>query len=178
MNWRITYLNKLIIFASVIWFNLGSHHVPHSGDIPNTLQHTSASSIMFTPYNFHDRDPSRKTAQGVRLELGDETKVRVFGYDYTQDQSKVCMCKPVSRTWANNSLGYDCGKPECVQCQATSSTEISLHRGHDRCLKRIFRWAKNIESSQMHNLDYLFLERTESDSWSCRWQVCQLFSIQ
>jgi len=51
----------------VIYFNLGSHHIPHSGDIPNTLMHTSASSVMFTPFNFHDRDPSRRSAQGVRV---------------------------------------------------------------------------------------------------------------
>ena len=44
---------------------------------------------MFVPYNFHDRDPSRMTAQGVRLELGDETGVRVFGYNYTQDEPSV-----------------------------------------------------------------------------------------
>jgi primary-amine oxidase len=54
----------------VVYFNLGGHHVPHSGDIPNTLMHTSASSIMFTPFNFHDRDPSRKSAQGVKLVKG------------------------------------------------------------------------------------------------------------
>lgn len=52
----------------VIYFNLGSHHIPHSGDIPNTLMHTSASSVMFTPFNFNERDPSRRSAQGVRLE--------------------------------------------------------------------------------------------------------------
>ncbi|KAK3179399.1 tryptamine:oxygen oxidoreductase [Lecanicillium sp. MT-2017a] len=51
----------------VVWFNLGNHHVPHSGDIPNTLQHTSASSVWFMPYNFHDRDPSRGKSEGVRL---------------------------------------------------------------------------------------------------------------
>ncbi len=64
----------------VIFFNLGSHHVPHSGDIPNTLMHTSASSIMFTPFNFHDQDPTRRSAQGVRIDShGEETKVRYYG---------------------------------------------------------------------------------------------------
>ncbi|TVY13111.1 Membrane primary amine oxidase [Lachnellula arida] len=64
----------------VIYFNLGSHHIPHSGDIPNTLMHTSASSVMFTPFNFHDRDASRRRVQGVKLELGDEgTQARYFG---------------------------------------------------------------------------------------------------
>jgi primary-amine oxidase len=53
----------------VLYFNLGAHHVPHSGDLPNTLMHTSASSVMFVPHNFLDRDASRKTATGVRLDL-------------------------------------------------------------------------------------------------------------
>lgn len=53
----------------VVYFNLGAHHIPHSGDIPNTLMHTSASSVMFVPHNFADRDPSRESVQGVRLQL-------------------------------------------------------------------------------------------------------------
>lgn len=53
----------------VVYFNLGSHHIPHSGDVPNTLMHTSGSSVMFVPHNFHDRDPSRESVQGVRLQL-------------------------------------------------------------------------------------------------------------
>ena len=56
----------------VVYFNLGAHHVPHSGDIPNTLMHTSASSVMFVPHNFADRDPSRESVQGVRLQLKGE----------------------------------------------------------------------------------------------------------
>jgi Copper amine oxidase, enzyme domain len=70
----------------VIYFNLGSHHVPHSGDIPNTLMHTSASSVMFTPFNFHDRDPSRHSVQGVRLNLGGEhPEPRYFGGRHEKD---------------------------------------------------------------------------------------------
>ncbi|KAK4503665.1 hypothetical protein PRZ48_004580 [Zasmidium cellare] len=53
----------------VVYFNLGSHHIPHSGDVPNTLMHTSGSSVMFIPHNFHDRDPSRESVQGVRLQI-------------------------------------------------------------------------------------------------------------
>lgn len=53
----------------VLYVNVGSHHVPHSGDVPNTLMHTSASSVMFLPHNFADRDPSRESVQGVRLQL-------------------------------------------------------------------------------------------------------------
>ncbi|GAD97759.1 hypothetical protein PVAR5_6439 [Paecilomyces variotii No. 5] len=51
----------------VFWINLGSHHIPHSEDIPNTLQHTSASSVMLVPFNFHNRDVSYQASQGVRI---------------------------------------------------------------------------------------------------------------
>ncbi|RFU26755.1 hypothetical protein B7463_g9580, partial [Scytalidium lignicola] len=64
----------------VIYFNLGTHHVPHSGDIPNTLMHISSSSVMFTPFNFHDRDPSRRSVQGVKLGLSQRgTEAKYFG---------------------------------------------------------------------------------------------------
>ncbi|KAF4550103.1 Copper amine oxidase-like protein 4 [Elsinoe fawcettii] len=53
----------------VVYFNLGAHHIPHSGDVPNTLMHTSASSVMFVPHNFLDKDASRRTSQGVRMAL-------------------------------------------------------------------------------------------------------------
>ncbi|KUJ24496.1 amine oxidase catalytic domain-containing protein [Mollisia scopiformis] len=56
----------------VIWFNLGNHHVPHSGDIPNTLMTTSASSVMFSPHNYHNRDRSRALTKGVRIDLKEE----------------------------------------------------------------------------------------------------------
>ena len=58
----------------VVYFNLGSHHVPHSGDVPNTLMHTSASSVMFVPHNFADRDPSRESVQGVRVQVKEKRK--------------------------------------------------------------------------------------------------------
>ena len=71
----------------VVYFNLGSHHVPHSGDVPNTLMHTSASSVMFVPVNFHDRDPSRVRAQGVKVMMREEGRPNVayFGGRFEQD---------------------------------------------------------------------------------------------
>nr|POE69099.1 primary amine oxidase, lung isozyme [Quercus suber] len=53
----------------VVYFNLGAHHIPHSDDIPNTLMHTSPSSVIFVPHNFMDRDPSRESVQGVRVQM-------------------------------------------------------------------------------------------------------------
>src|SRR5271163_2087090 len=39
----------------VRYFNLGNRHVPTTQDIPNTLTHSSGTSVMFTPFNYSDR---------------------------------------------------------------------------------------------------------------------------
>lgn len=52
----------------VLYFNLGGHHVPSSQDVPNTLMHTSASSVLFMPFNYFDHDVSRGARQGVRID--------------------------------------------------------------------------------------------------------------
>ena len=52
----------------VVYFNLGGHHVPQSGDIPNTLMHTSASSVLLSPFNYFDEDVSKYSRQGVRVD--------------------------------------------------------------------------------------------------------------
>jgi primary-amine oxidase len=69
----------------VVYFNLGTHHVPGSSDIPNTLMHTSASSVMFIPFNYFDEDVSKYRRQGVRVDaqtradLGWKEGMRVVG---------------------------------------------------------------------------------------------------
>ncbi|KAI5797340.1 copper amine oxidase [Peziza echinospora] len=64
----------------VVWFNLGMHHVPHSGDLPNTVMTTAQSSVMITPHNYLAMDASRQTFQQVEVIIGDkEAKVENFG---------------------------------------------------------------------------------------------------
>jgi primary-amine oxidase len=79
-------LNPLVDFANMVdgedieeedlvfYFNLGGHHVPTSQDIPNTLMHTSASSVLFMPFNYFDEDVSRAVRQGVRIDRRPEKK--------------------------------------------------------------------------------------------------------
>ena len=52
----------------VVYFNLGNHHVPTTQDIPNTLMHTTGSSVMFTPFNYFDRDISGRSASSVNVD--------------------------------------------------------------------------------------------------------------
>jgi primary-amine oxidase len=71
----------------VLYFNLGAHHISNTADIPNTLMHWSGTSVMFVPHNFHDRDPSRNSAQGVKLELGKHKpeEIKYYGGRYDKD---------------------------------------------------------------------------------------------
>ncbi|KAK3384889.1 copper amine oxidase [Podospora didyma] len=65
----------------VLWLNLGMHHVPHSGDLPNTVMTTAHSGIQFTPSNYFDIDQSRQTVNQVRINYGkgQAAKVDTFG---------------------------------------------------------------------------------------------------
>lgn len=102
-----------LISGRVIYFNLGAHHIPHASDIPNTLEHTSATSIMFTPHNFFDRDVSRKAVSGVRINLDSTGKrggneVKYFGgrYDKAMSLSKVYLFPPFPYTFSSSLFPF------------------------------------------------------------------------
>ncbi|WFC98813.1 primary-amine oxidase [Malassezia yamatoensis] len=67
----------------VLWVNLGMTHIPHTGDLPNTVQSTAQSSFMLLPHNYLKSDPSRQTKEMVRIQYGkrneDMAKVHNFG---------------------------------------------------------------------------------------------------
>lgn len=51
----------------VLWVNLGMHHVPHTGDLPNTVMTTAQSGFMLLPHNYLLNDPSRASRQAVKI---------------------------------------------------------------------------------------------------------------
>ncbi|OCF40116.1 hypothetical protein I317_06067 [Kwoniella heveanensis CBS 569] len=65
----------------VVWYNLGMHHVPHTGDLPNTVSTTAQAGMIFTPHNYLLSDPSRQSTQQIRLDIEDDnvTGVHTFG---------------------------------------------------------------------------------------------------
>ena len=65
----------------VLWFNVGMHHVPHTGDLPNTVTTNARSGMIFSPANYFDRDQTRRTTQQVRIEYeeGKATTVETYG---------------------------------------------------------------------------------------------------
>ncbi|KAK5165228.1 uncharacterized protein LTR77_009326 [Saxophila tyrrhenica] len=67
----------------VVYFNLGMHHLPHTGDLPNTVFTTAHSGVQFMPVNYYEGDVSRETRQMVRVDYGEGKKaeVKTFGQD-------------------------------------------------------------------------------------------------
>lgn len=58
----------------VLWVGLGMHHVPHTGDLPNTVMTAAHAGIQLIPTNFFDGDQSVRSRSRARLNY-DEGKV-------------------------------------------------------------------------------------------------------
>ncbi|KAF2269570.1 amine oxidase catalytic domain-containing protein [Lojkania enalia] len=56
----------------VVWFNLGTHHMPHTGDLPNTMFTSAHSAMRFEPLNYLPNDPSIAVSQQVRVDYNEE----------------------------------------------------------------------------------------------------------
>ena len=59
----------------VVWFNLGMHHMPHTGDLPNTMFTAAHSAMRFEPFNYLYGDPSVATNQQVRVDYSEDGSV-------------------------------------------------------------------------------------------------------
>ncbi|WVQ79580.1 hypothetical protein IAT38_001680 [Cryptococcus sp. DSM 104549] len=64
----------------VMWFNLGMHHVPHTGDLPNTVFTTAQSGMMIVPHNYLLSDPSRASTQQIRIDYNDNATTDVYTF--------------------------------------------------------------------------------------------------
>ncbi|KAF2871343.1 copper amine oxidase [Massariosphaeria phaeospora] len=53
----------------VLWFNLGMHHMPHTGDLPNTVMTSAHSAMRLEPLNYLYGDPSVQTSQQVKIDM-------------------------------------------------------------------------------------------------------------
>ncbi|PYH29045.1 membrane copper amine oxidase [Aspergillus neoniger CBS 115656] len=56
----------------VVWVNLAMHHVPTTGDLPNTVMTTAVAGVRFVPVNYFMGDQSRGTVNMVRVGFGDD----------------------------------------------------------------------------------------------------------
>ena len=74
----------------VVWLNMGMHHVPHTGDLPNTVYTTARSAIQIIPSNYFVRDQSRDTVNMVQLDWKYENMTSSFDVDYFGQHHQVC----------------------------------------------------------------------------------------
>jgi len=67
------------------------HHIPHSGDLPNTVMTTAHSAIQFMPSNYFAGDLSRRTVHQVRIDYEDgiTSHVEEFG-QLTNQENLTC----------------------------------------------------------------------------------------
>jgi primary-amine oxidase len=65
----------------VVWVNLGMHHVPHTGDLPNTVFTAAHSAFTIMPANYLENDPSVQTVNMMRVNYtnGVVSEVELFG---------------------------------------------------------------------------------------------------
>ncbi|PNS15337.1 Copper amine oxidase 1 [Sphaceloma murrayae] len=82
----------------VVWLNLGMHHVPHTGDLPNTVFTTAHSGVQFMPLNYFDQDTGKQTVNQVRIEYGggNASVVERFGQKAGDAQCAVLDYTPVA----------------------------------------------------------------------------------
>jgi primary-amine oxidase len=59
----------------VLWFNLGMHHMPHTGDLPNTMFTAAHSAMRFEPLNYLAGDPSVASSQQIRIDYNDDGSI-------------------------------------------------------------------------------------------------------
>ncbi len=55
----------------VVWLNMGMHHVPHTGDLPNTVMTSAHAAIKLVPSNYFAGDPSIRSRSRVRVNYND-----------------------------------------------------------------------------------------------------------
>ncbi|KZV72277.1 copper amine oxidase [Peniophora sp. CONT] len=80
----------------VLWFNLGMHHVPHTGDLPNTVFSTAQGSMLIVPHNYLLHDPSRDSRQTVRVNYNSSgvQSVKTFGADAAKGGANLTATVP------------------------------------------------------------------------------------
>ena len=68
----------------VVWFNLGMHHLPHTGDLPNTVFTSAHAAVQLQPSNYYLRDVSTETMSQIEIDFrgnGSVKLVNTFGQE-------------------------------------------------------------------------------------------------
>lgn len=56
------------------------HHMPHTGDLPNTVFSTAHSAMLIEPFNYLMGDPSQASSQQVLIKTKKDGKPEIVTY--------------------------------------------------------------------------------------------------
>ncbi|KAH7180088.1 copper amine oxidase [Fusarium flagelliforme] len=101
----------------VVWFNLGMHHMPHTGDLPNTVFSTAHSAMLIEPLNYLLGDPSQASSQQVLIKTTDgKPEITTYGAKNATCPIDLAQLNPDLSSYSNSisvlKYPYDGSKPD------------------------------------------------------------------
>ncbi|CAI6339319.1 unnamed protein product [Periconia digitata] len=101
----------------VVWFNLGMHHLPHTGDLPNTAFSTAHSAMTIEPFNYLLGDPSQASAQQVLIKTTDDkAEITRYGAQEATCPIDLSQLNPDLSQYSNSisvlKFPFDGSKPD------------------------------------------------------------------
>ncbi|KAF9776879.1 hypothetical protein IL306_004871 [Fusarium sp. DS 682] len=103
----------------VVWFNLGMHHMPHTGDLPNTVFSTAHSAMTIEPLNYLLGDPSQASSQQVLIKTTDgKPEITTHGAKNATCPIDLAQLHPDLSSYSNSisvlKYPYDGSKPDRI----------------------------------------------------------------
>ncbi|CAH0000091.1 unnamed protein product [Clonostachys byssicola] len=83
----------------VVWFNLGMHHIPHTGDLPTTVFTTAHSGIQFMPSNYFEVGPNQETINMVRVDYSDGKVTDVVNFGSSKEVCELSYEPSYTDLW-------------------------------------------------------------------------------
>ncbi|KAH7177223.1 copper amine oxidase [Fusarium sp. MPI-SDFR-AT-0072] len=101
----------------VVWFNLGMHHMPHTGDLPNTVFSTAHSAMLIEPLNYLLGDPSQASSQQVLIKTTDgKPEITRYGAKEATCPVDLAQLNPDLSSYSNSvsvlKYPFDGSKPD------------------------------------------------------------------
>jgi primary-amine oxidase len=121
----------------VVWFNLGMHHMPHTGDLPNTVFSTAHSAITIEPFNYLPGDPSQASTQQVLIKTTD-SQAEITRYGAKNTTCPVDLVR--FNSWYISDQRFDAD--DCYSLQSQLNPDLSQYSNTISVLKFPFDGSK------------------------------------
>jgi primary-amine oxidase len=79
------------------------HHMPHTGDLPNTVFSTAHSAMTIEPFNYLVGDPSQASSQQVLIKTKKDGKAEIVTYGAKNATCPIDLVCTVSSLYLYNA---------------------------------------------------------------------------